>query len=65
MFLEPVSMTFITLPTIYPLMQAAGYDLIWFGIMLGVNMQTDMQPPQPAELPGHGEQRRHTHHVPQ
>ena len=30
MFLEPVSMTFITLPTIYPLMHAAGFDMIWF-----------------------------------
>ena len=28
MFLEPVSMTFITLPTIFPLMAAAGFDLI-------------------------------------
>jgi len=33
MFLEPVSMTFITLPTIFPLMAAAGFDLIWFGVV--------------------------------
>ncbi|MBX3608628.1 MAG: TRAP transporter large permease [Hydrogenophaga sp.] len=39
MFLEPVSMTFITLPTIYPLMQAAGYDLIWFGIVYTITME--------------------------
>ena len=32
MFFEPVSMTFITLPTIFPLMAAAGFDLIWFGV---------------------------------
>ena len=39
MFLEPVSMTFITLPTIFPLMQAAGYDLIWFGIVYTITME--------------------------
>ena len=39
MFLEPVSMTFITLPTIFPLMQAAGYDLIWFGIIFTITME--------------------------
>lgn len=39
MFLEPVSMTFITLPTIYPLMHAAGYDLIWFGIVYTITME--------------------------
>ena len=33
MFLEPVSMTFITLPTIFPLMAAAGFHLIWFGVV--------------------------------
>lgn len=39
MFLEPVSMTFITLPTIYPLMSAAGYDLIWFGVVYTIAME--------------------------
>jgi TRAP-type C4-dicarboxylate transport system permease large subunit len=39
MFLEPVSMTFITLPTIYPLMHAAGYDMIWFGIVYTITME--------------------------
>ena len=39
MFMEPVSMTFITLPTIFPLMQAAGYDLIWFGIIFTITME--------------------------
>jgi tripartite ATP-independent transporter DctM subunit len=39
MFLEPVSMTFITLPTIYPLMHAAGFDLIWFGIVFTITME--------------------------
>lgn len=39
MFLEPVSMTFITLPTIYPLMDAAGFDLIWFGVVYTITME--------------------------
>lgn len=39
MFLEPVSMTFITLPTIFPLMQAAGFDLVWFGIVYTITME--------------------------
>jgi tripartite ATP-independent transporter DctM subunit len=39
MFLEPVSMTFITLPTIFPLMQAAGFDMVWFGIVYTITME--------------------------
>jgi tripartite ATP-independent transporter DctM subunit len=39
MFLEPVSMTFITLPTIFPLMQAAGVDMVWFGIVYTITME--------------------------
>lgn len=39
MFLEPVSMTFITLPTIYPLMSAAGFDLVWFGVVYTITME--------------------------
>ena len=39
MFLEPVSMTFITLPVIVPLIVAAGFDLIWFGIIFTITME--------------------------
>lgn len=39
MFLEPVSMTFITMPTIFPLMAAAGFDLIWFGVVYTIMME--------------------------
>lgn len=39
MFLEPVSMTFITLPTIFPLMYGAGFDLIWFGVVYTITME--------------------------
>lgn len=39
MFLEPVSMTFITLPTLFPLIQAAGFDPIWFGVIYTITME--------------------------
>lgn len=39
MFLEPASITFITLPTIFPLVTAAGYDLVWFGIVYTITME--------------------------
>ncbi|CZF81758.1 TRAP transporter large permease [Grimontia kaedaensis] len=39
MFLEPVSMTFITLPTLFPLVHAAGFDLIWFGVVYTITME--------------------------
>ena len=39
MFLEPASITFITLPTVFPLVVAAGYDLVWFGIIYTITME--------------------------
>lgn len=39
MFLEPASITFITVPTVFPLVAAAGYDLIWFGIIYTITME--------------------------
>lgn len=39
MFLEPASITFITVPTIFPLVTAAGYDPIWFGIIFTITME--------------------------
>lgn len=45
MFLEPVSMTFITLPTLYPLISAAGFDLIWFGIIFTITMEVAVLTP--------------------
>ena len=39
MFLEPVSMTFITLSTIFPLMHAAGFNMVWFGIIYTITME--------------------------
>lgn len=39
MFLEPVSMTFITLPTLFPLVVASGFDPIWFGVLYTITME--------------------------
>ena len=39
MFLEPTSITFITLPTLFPIIAGAGYDLVWFGIIFTVTME--------------------------
>jgi tripartite ATP-independent transporter DctM subunit len=36
MFLESVSMVLITVPVLLPLMQALGYDAVWFGIFVTV-----------------------------
>jgi len=45
MFLEPVSMTFITLPTLFPLISAAGFDLIWFGVVYTITMEVAVLTP--------------------
>ncbi|MEZ9721118.1 TRAP transporter large permease [Vibrio splendidus] len=45
MFLEPVSMTFITLPTLFPLIQVSGFDLIWFGVIYTITMEVAVLTP--------------------
>ena len=39
MFLDPASMIFITLPTLIPLIEASGYNLLWFGIVHTITME--------------------------
>lgn len=39
MFLEPASITFITLPTVFPVVTAAGFDLLWFGVIFTITME--------------------------
>ena len=34
MFMDPVSMMLITVPIFFPLAQALGFDLIWFGLLV-------------------------------
>ena len=45
-FLDFFEIAFIVIPLLGPAAERLGIDLIWFGIMLGVNMQTSfMHPP--------------------
>jgi TRAP-type mannitol/chloroaromatic compound transport system permease large subunit len=45
-FLDFFELSFIIVPLLGPVAQALGIDLIWFGILLAVNMQTSfMHPP--------------------
>jgi len=45
-FLDYFEIAFIMVPLLTPVAQKLGIDLIWFGVLLGVNMQTSfMHPP--------------------
>jgi TRAP-type mannitol/chloroaromatic compound transport system permease large subunit len=45
-FLDFFELSFIEIPLIGPVADKLGIDLIWFGVLLGVNMQTSfMHPP--------------------
>src|SRR5450759_533675 len=45
-FLDFFELSFIVIPLIGPIADKLGIDLIWFGVLLGVNMQTSfMHPP--------------------
>ena len=45
-FLDFFELAFIVVPLLAPVAAALGIDLIWFGVLLGVNMQTSfMHPP--------------------
>jgi hypothetical protein len=45
-FLDFFELAFIIVPLLVPAANALGIDLIWFGVLLGINMQTSfMHPP--------------------
>ena len=45
-FLDFFELSFIIIPLVGPVAEKLGIDLIWFGVLLGVNMQTSfMHPP--------------------
>jgi tripartite ATP-independent transporter DctM subunit len=45
-FLDFFEIAFIVIPLLAPVAEKLGIDLVWFGVMLGVNMQTSfMHPP--------------------
>lgn len=39
MFLETISILVITLPILYPIIMALGFDPIWFAIIMVINME--------------------------
>lgn len=45
MFLEPISMVLMTLPIILPVVLAAGWDPLWFGIVLVMLVEIGMITP--------------------
>src|SRR3954453_19869961 len=44
-FLDFFELAFIIIPLLGPAAEKLGIDLIWFGVVLGVNMQTSFMPP--------------------
>jgi C4-dicarboxylate transporter DctM subunit len=44
--MDPAAIIMVTVPMLAPLMQALGFDLIWFGVMFVVNMElAEITPP--------------------
>ena len=39
MFIDPVSMIIVTMPVLVPVLTALHFDLIWFGVLLMVNIE--------------------------
>ncbi|MEO0948256.1 MAG: TRAP transporter large permease subunit, partial [Cyanobacteria bacterium J06641_5] len=44
-FLDYFEIVFIIVPLMAPIAQSFGYSLVWFGVMLGVNLQTSFLTP--------------------
>jgi len=44
-FLDYFEIAFIIVPLMAPIAQSFGYDLVWFGVMMGVNLQTSFLTP--------------------
>ena len=76
-FLDFFELAFIVIPLLGPAAEKLGIDLIWFGVILGVNMQTSfMHPPfgfalfylrsvaprEPYHRPRHRQAHRRRHH---
>jgi len=47
-FLDFFELSFIVIPLVGPVADKLGIDLIWFGVLLGVNMQTSFMHPPPG-----------------
>lgn len=45
LFLPPVAVILMTVPTLVPIIEQAGFDPIWFGVMLTINMEIGLITP--------------------
>lgn len=45
MFMCVISMMFVTLPIVFPLMMGLGFDPIWLGVVLGITLETGLLTP--------------------
>ncbi len=46
MFIDPVTITLLTVPIFLPLVKSLGFDPIWFGVMFCCNTQIGLTPPR-------------------
>ena len=44
-FLPPVAIILMTAPTLLPIVEGLGFDAIWFGIILTINMEIGLITP--------------------
>jgi len=44
-FIDFVEITFIVIPIIYPIANSLGIDMVWFGILIAMNLQTSFLTP--------------------
>ena len=44
-FLDYIEIAFIHLPVIAPILSAMGFDPLWYGVLLGINLQTSFLTP--------------------
>ena len=42
---DPISMMFLTMPVVYPILESIGCDLVWFGVLLVLLMETGLITP--------------------
>ena len=51
MFIEPIGIMVVTLPIIFPVLVALGFDPYWFGVMIMVNFEIALvTPPMGTQL---------------
>ena len=44
-FLPPVALILMTMPILQPVLLANGFDMIWFGVMMTINMEIGLITP--------------------